>query len=224
MSATRGGIIGDVRRPLAAWPVTAVASAACAIAAAAGDDWRPLFDGAGLGRWQATEFGGEGDVDVAAGAIRIGAGSPLSGITWRGDFPRQRFEVELEARRVEGHDFFCGLTFPVGPDSCSLILGGWGGGVVGLSSIDGADASSNQTTLYREFEAGRWYAVAVRVTPERIECFLDGEPIIDQPLADRQISIRPEVIASQPLGIASYSTTAEVRRVRWRPLPEEPQP
>jgi hypothetical protein len=223
MSVGGGKIRSDVRRPRAAWPVTLVAAAACALAAA-GDDWRPLFDGAKLGQWQATEFGGEGDVDVAAGAIRINAGSPLSGITWGGDFPRQRFEVELEARRVEGHDFFCGLTFPVGPDACSLILGGWGGGLVGLSSIDGEDASSNQTTQYREFAEGRWYAVTVRVTPERIECFLDGEPIIDQPLADKQISIRPEVIPSRPLGIASYSTTAEVRRVRWRPLPEEPRP
>jgi len=178
----------------------------------------PLFDGAGLGRWQATEFGGEGDVDVAAGAIRIGAGSPLSGITWRGDFPRQRFEVELEARRVEGRDFFCGLTFPVADDHCSLILGGWGGGVVGLSCINGEDAANNATTKVMSFEQGRWYTIRVRVTPERIECFLDGERIVDQPLEDVTLSVRAEVVASQPLGIATYATTAESRRVRWRPV------
>jgi hypothetical protein len=210
MSVRRDGSRGVVRPPRAAWTVVALV-AACAIAAAPADDWRPLFDGAKLGGWRATEFGGEGAVEVVAGAIRIGMGSPLSGITW-------------EARRVEGHDFFCGLTFPVGPDSCSLILGGWGGGLVGLSSIDGEDASSNQTTQYREFKDGVWHDVTVKVTPEKIECFLDGEPIIDQPLAGRQISIRPEVIASQPLGVACYSTTAEVRGLRWRPIPEEPRP
>jgi hypothetical protein len=223
MSVRRDGSRGVVRPPRAAWTVVALV-AACAIAAAPADDWRPLFDGAKLGGWRATEFGGEGAVEVVAGAIRIGMGSPLSGINWGGEFPRQRFELSLEARRVEGHDFFCGLTFPVGPDSCSLILGGWGGGLVGLSSIDGEDASSNQTTQYREFKDGVWHDVTVKVTPEKIECFLDGEPIIDQPLAGRQISIRPELIASQPLGVACYSTTAEVRGLRWRPIPEEPRP
>lgn len=207
-----------------AWSATIAACAAGAVAAPPADGWRPLFDGARLGDWHATDFGGEGGVEVVAGAIRIGSGSPLSGITWRGEFPRQRFEIRLEARRVEGQDFFCGLTFPVGPDSCSLILGGWGGGVVGLSNIDGEDASSNRTTQYREFQDGVWHDVTVRVTPQRIECFLDGEPIIDQPLAGRQISIRPEVIASRPLGIACYATTAEVRGLRWRPIPEAPPP
>jgi hypothetical protein len=224
MSGHREESRGVGRPSWAAGAVAALVAATGAIAAAPADDWRPLFDGAKLGAWRATEFGGEGAVEVVGDAIRIGMGSPLSGITWGGEFPRQRFELSLEARRVEGHDFFCGLTFPVGPDSCSLILGGWGGGLVGLSSIDGEDASSNQTTQYREFKDGVWHDVTVRVTPEKIECFLDGEPIIDQPLAGRRISIRPEVIASQPLGIACYATTAEVRGLRWRPIPEEPRP
>lgn len=199
--------------------------AACVIAqsaaAAAPDDvWRPLFDGAELGRWKVTAFGGEGDVAVVDGALRIHAGSPLSGVTWGGDFPKQGYEIALQARRVEGDDFFCGLTFPVGDDACSLILGGWGGGVVGLSSIDGADASENDTTQYQEFERGRWYDVVVRVSPQRITCLLDGETIIDQPLEGRRISVRHEIAASRPLGIATYSTTGEARDIRWRPLPQ----
>ena len=152
MSGHREESRGVGRPSWAAGAVAALVAATGAIAAAPADDWRPLFDGAKLGDWRATEFGGEGAVEVVGDAIRIGMGSPLSGITWGGEFPRQRFELSLEARRVEGHDFFCGLTFPVGPDSCSLILGGWGGGLVGLSSIDGEDASSNQTTQYREFK------------------------------------------------------------------------
>jgi len=180
--------------------------------------WRPLFDGAALGAWKPTPFGGEGDVEVVDGAIRIGMGSDLSGITWTGDCPRQSYEISLEARRVDGNDFFCGLTFPVADDTCSLILGGWGGAVTGLSSIDGQDAAHNDTTQYHEYEQGRWYAVTLRVTPAAIECFLDGEPIIDQPLAGKRISIREEIAPSKPLGIATYATTAEVRRIRWRPL------
>jgi hypothetical protein len=185
-------------------------------------DWRPLFDGKALGQWKPTPFGGEGEVTAADGVLRIAMGADLSGVTWKGEFPKQNFEVALEARRVEGSDFFCGLTFPVGESHCSLILGGWGGGVVGLSSIDGEDAANNATTKVMSFTEGRWYDVRVRVTPDRIVCLLDNERIIDQPLADRTISVREEVVVSQPLGIATYATTAELRNIRWRPVAEAP--
>lgn len=201
-------------------PAPFLIAAACLLAAAAGNaappEWRPLFDGQALGDWKPTAFGGEGDVDVRDGALRIAMGVDLSGVTWQGDFPRQGYELALEARRVEGHDFFCGLTFPVGDDHCSLILGGWGGAVVGLSCIDGQDAANNATTKVMAFEQNRWYAVRVRVTPERIVCFLDDEPIVDQPRAGHEFSLRQEVEASQPLGIATYATTAEIRGLRWR--------
>jgi len=180
--------------------------------------WQPLFDGKTIGKWKPTPFGGEGEVVVADGAIRIGMGADMSGITFSGEVPRQDYEIALEAQRADGNDFFCGLTFMVGEDPCSLIVGGWGGGVVGLSSIDGLDAAHNDTTSFREFKSGRWYAIRVRVTPERITCFIDDEKVVDQPLEGRRISVRNEVIPSQPLGIATYATTALVRNIRWREL------
>lgn len=181
-------------------------------------EWRSLFDGKALGAWKQSGYGGAGEVEVADGVIRIPMGVDLSGITWTDEFPKDGYEVELEARRVEGNDFFCGLTFPVGEDPCSFIVGGWGGAVVGLSSIDGADAANNETTLVRAFKTGRWYTVKVRVTQERIECFLDGERVVDQPRAGHTISIRESVEPSRPLGVATYATTAELRNLRWRPV------
>jgi hypothetical protein len=188
-------------------------------AAAKADGWRPLFDGKALGQWKPTGFGGEGEVVVEDGAIKIGMGADLSGITWGGEVPRQDYEISLDAQRADGNDFFCGLTFPVGQDPCSFIVGGWGGGVVGLSSIDGEDAAHNATTSFKEFKTGRWYAIRVRVSPERIVCFIDDEQVVDQPLADKKLSIRDEVSPSKPLGIATYATTALVKNIRWRPLP-----
>ncbi|MFM7137296.1 MAG: DUF1080 domain-containing protein [Planctomycetota bacterium] len=188
-----------------------------AAAAEPAADWQPLLEAADLGQWKPTPFGGEGEVTAADGVLRIAMGADLSGVTWKGDFPRQNFELALEARRVDGSDFFCGLTFPVGESHCSLIVGGWGGGVVGLSSIDGEDAAHNATTKVVSFEAERWYDIRVRVTPDRIICLLDDERIIDQPLAGHEISVRAEVVPSQPLGIATYATTAELRKIRWRP-------
>jgi hypothetical protein len=180
--------------------------------------WEPLFDGKTLGSWKPTPFGGEGEVSVVDGAIRIGMGADMSGITFSGEVPRQDYELTLEAQRADGNDFFCGLTFMVGEDPCSLIVGGWGGGVVGLSSIDGLDAAHNDTTSFREFKTGRWYAIRVRVTTERITCFIDDEKVVDQPLEGRRISVRNEVTPSQPLGIATYATTALVRNIRRREL------
>ena len=46
--------------------------------------------------------------------------------------------------------------------------------------------------------------------------------MVDQPLEGRRISVRNEVTPSQPLGIATYATTAELRNIRWRPVAEAP--
>ena len=178
--------------------------------------WLELFDGKTLGEWTPTIFGGEGRVEIASGRLVLDAGSDLTGITWKGPMPRVDYEVKLEARREEGGDFFCGLTFPVKDSYCSLILGGWGGTVVGLSSIDGLDASENETSRLMNFELNRWYAVALKVTQQRIEAWIDGSKIIDQELAGRKISIRPEVELSRPFGLASWRTRAGVRKIAVR--------
>ena len=70
--------------------------------------------------------------------------------------PRINYEVKLEARREEGSDFFCRLTFPVNDSFCALILGGWGGTVVGLSTIDGLDASEKETSRLMNFDLNKW--------------------------------------------------------------------
>ena len=73
-------------------------------------------------------------------------GSSMTGVTYQGkDLPRTDYEIRLEAQRIDGTDFFCGLTFPVHDAHLSLIVGGWGGSLVGLSSLDGKDASRNET-------------------------------------------------------------------------------
>ena len=118
--------------------------------------------------------------------------------------------------RIEGGDFFAGITFPVTDSFCSLILGGWGGTVVGLSSINGLDASENETSQSIVFQSNRWYDVRIRVTPGRIEAWLDDKQIVNQDIKGKQIYTRIEVELSQPLGIASYRTKSAVRDIRLR--------
>lgn len=186
--------------------------------ATAQSPWRPLFDGASLGAWEQTAFGGEGPVRVAGGAIVLEMGDPLTGVTWTGEAVPPAYEIALEATRLAGSDFFCGLTFPVGPSHCSLILGGWGGTTVGLSSLDGRDASENETTREVKFDDKRWYRVRLSVTATHIRAWLDEQPIVEVATAGRRIGIRPEVDVSRPLGIASYRTRSSLRAIRLRTL------
>ena len=181
--------------------------------------WQPLFDGKTLTNWQATKFSGEGPVTVKDGQITLASGNSLTGITWAGPaLPTTNYEIALQAMRVSGSDFFAGVTFPVADSFCSLILGGWGGSVVGLSSINGMDASENETSQSMTFEQGRWYSIRIRVTPARIEAWLDDRQIVDVGLEGNKVTTRLEVAPSEPLGVASWRTTAALRDLRLRRL------
>jgi len=177
-----------------------------------------LFDGKSLGQWKITDFGGQGDVYVKDGAIYLEMGNDMTGVNWTGPVVRMNYEITLEAMRVSGSDFFCGLTFPVADNPCSLILGGWGGGVCGLSNIDYYDAANNETTKFISFEDNKWYRVRLRVTPDRIEAWLDDEELVNIETTGRKIDIRAEVDLSQPLGIATWQTSGAVRNIRLRKL------
>jgi hypothetical protein len=186
-----------------------------------GADWQDLFDGQQLGNWKPSAFGGEGDVYVENGRIILDFGQPLTGITYQGEVPAVDYELRLEAMRVDGNDFFCALTFPVGDSHCSFVVGGWGGSVVGISSIDGEDASENNTTEYRAFQKGVWYRIRVRVTDAMLEAWIDDQLMVRQELEGRDLSTRPEVDLSKPLGIASFDTQAAVRGIQLRRIRQE---
>lgn len=184
--------------------------------------WKKLFDGKSLEGWKSIDFGGEGKVAVKDGAVVLDEGKQMTGIVYKGgDFPKMNYEVALEAKRVSGRDFFCTTTFPVGDTFCSFVVGGWGGTTVGLSSIDGADASTNETNKSKEFKLGQWYKVRIRVTPKKIEAWIDDEKMVDLETVDRKISIRIECNRCRPFGIATWETVGAVRDIRVRSLSEE---
>ena len=178
--------------------------------------WISLFDGETLDGWEITQFGTQGVVKVSEGNLLLGMGDGCTGVTFTEDFPQINYEVSLEAQKVSGNDFFCGITFPVDSSYCSLIVGGWGGPVVGLSSIDERDASDNQTTTLKKFEKDIWYHIRLRVTPEKIEAWIDEEKLVDFNPEGHQLSIRPEVFLSRPFGICSWVTTAKLRNIRLK--------
>ncbi len=182
-----------------------------------GADWQPLFDGTSLRGWNETKFDGAGKVEVRNGLIAIGSGDPFTGINYTNDMPKVNYEISLEAMRVGGADFFCGLTFPVRDSFCSFIIGGWGGSVVGLSNVDGMDASENETTHFIDFANGRWYRVRLRVTDQKIEAWIEQKKVVNLTSSGRKISQRfGDIEMSKPLGIASWMTGAAVREIKIR--------
>ena len=179
-------------------------------------DWSPLFDGKSLKGWKVTEFSNHATVEAKDGMIVIGKGS-LTGINLAGDFPKTGYEIRFEAARLDGNDFFAGLTFPVGDSFCTWINGGWGGTTVGLSSLDGDDASENDTNTARDFVNGRWYAFRLAVTANRIQAWIDGKVAIDADIAGRRVGLRPgEMDLSTPVGFATYWTVAGLRKIEYR--------
>jgi hypothetical protein len=179
--------------------------------------WRELFDARTLANWKTAEFGAHGDPEVKNGAIILPVGDPMTGITWSGaPLPTMDYEVSYECQRLDGSDFFGTLTFPVRNSFASLVVGGWGGGVCGISSLDGDDAARNSTTTYKNFENNRWYKIRLRVTHNRLEAWLQDEQIVNVDTGGKIISTRSEVDHNKPFGFSSYQSTAAIRNIRIR--------
>lgn len=173
-----------------------------------------LFNGVSLHGWEVVDFGGHGNVKITDGCIILDKGLGITGIKWIKDFPETNYEVSLEAKRVGGSDFFCGVTFPVKESFNTLVIGGWGGSVVGLSCIDEEDAANNITCDFRNFEMDRWYKIRLRVTDIKIEAWIDNDKIVDFTIRNHILSLRWEVESSKPFGIATWQTTGALRNIK----------
>ena len=191
--------------------------------APAADGWRALFDGKQLGRWEVVkgfDFIHHGKVEVKDGTLVLGRGGPGTAVRFTGKFPKIDYEISLEAMRVEGEDFFCGMTFPVGDAALTLIVGGWRGPVVGLSCIDDEPAVENETCLFKDFKKKRWYHIRLRVARERIQAWIGKEKVVDLETEDRKFSIWFEPETALPLAIATWDTTGALRNIRVRRIGE----
>lgn len=180
-----------------------------------------LFDGKSLTGWKSANYPDAGKVAVRDGAIFLGKGSPMTAAVYtKGGLPRRDYELSLEAKKLDGGDFFATTTFPVGDAYCSLVVGGWGGGVVGLSSLNSLDASENETSTQKEFQRDRWYRIRIRVTGDRIVAWIDDDKLVDVGTEGKRVGIRLECAACKPFGFCTWNTVGAVRHVRVRALTE----
>jgi hypothetical protein len=191
-------------------------------------EWQEFFDGKSLAGWRRLDLNGTGgEIDVTDGRISFGRGNPLTAMVIADKTfapPAAEYEMILQARKTDGRDFFCALTFPV-PERgtcCTFVAGGWGGGVTGISNIDNLDANRNSTRSVIRYHADKWYDLKVEVRRGRIRCWVNQRLVVNALIAGKSISMRDgEIEKCQPLGIASFSTASEFKSLRIRALPAE---
>ncbi len=175
-----------------------------------------LFNGKDISGWKVAQMYGSGEVTVLPdGSVECGFGNPMTGIAYTNNPLRMNYELKLQAARVQGSDFFVALTIPIETNHCTIIIGGWGGSLCGVSCYDYMDASENQWSDCVNFENERWYNLRVRVTPGVLQVFLDetlykARIEFDSP---KRFSLRAgsDIDMTTPLGLATYRTKA-----RWR--------
>ena len=133
-----------------------------------GTNWVTMFDGKSMTGWMPLELGGSGPAEFEADFVpdktpdakptpirRVNRGDMLSGMAWTNGPVRMNYEIEWEAMRVDGNDFFAAMSFPVKDDYVTFIPSGWGGSVGGISSVDGHDASENETSSFLPLDIHR---------------------------------------------------------------------
>ena len=184
------------------------------------EGWESLFDGNTLSGWEIVQYGGEGEPYAKNGilVLPMAVNGSMTGVCWVGDsLPVNNYVIYYEARRVEGHDIFAGLSFPYGDTFASLILGGWAGIVNGLSCINGYDASENETTRLFSLKDNEWYPVQLCVTTDSIRATVGSDQVVDMATAGKKIHLRGGLMNSG-LTLWTYLSTGEIRNLRIKKL------
>ena len=197
-----------------------------AVEVEATENWIPLFDGESLEGWSMPVFGGDGEVEVRGGNLVIGRGAMMTGIRYEREFPTINYEIRYEARRTQGFDFFAACTFPVGESFCTFINGGWGGGLTGLSSINGFDASENETARFYDYRDNIWHRFHIQVMDDMIQVWItaqdregnwgEEESVIRLATEGKELSTRFEADLYKPLGFTTWSSEGQLRNIEYR--------
>lgn len=200
-----------------------------------GTNWITLFDGKSLEGWLPLELGGSGQVEFEKGfvpaeskadpvnIIRIGQGDMLSGMAWTNGPIRMNYEIEFEAMRLEGYDFFSSVSFPVKDSYVTFVPGGWSGNVTGISSVNKLDASENETAKRYSYKDNTWYHFKIKVSEKKIEAWVNDEKVVNLLTMDKELSLRsgsPAEINKYGLVFTTFRSTGAIKEIKMRKFKE----
>jgi beta-xylosidase len=120
-----------------------------------------------------------GDWQVVDGTYRQ-TSSQMPALTRRACRSGGDYQLSVRARQDGGAEgFLVGFGARDDENFYWLNLGGWGNTLYRLQKTMGGNRRPIGPAVAGQIEPGRWYDVQIRVTGHRIQCFLDGAPIID---------------------------------------------
>ena len=179
-----------------------------------------MLDSSLASRWSLTANPDNGTFVLRQNEITLTQGKPMTCVRFDGwesmKLPVTDYAITFEAQRIEGPDFFAAVTFPVRRiDTCAtLVVGGWGGGLVGVSSIDGDDASANATRSEHKFINGQWYRFRLEVRDDDLQAWMNENRIMNASIKGRTIGLRiGDIEGCAPFGLATYLTKGAVRNL-----------
>lgn len=180
-------------------------------------EWKLLGAGFAHG-WKKAGIPDEGKLTILHGEMTLEPGQPMTGArfeAWNAyQMPVTSYAIEYDAMRVEGDDFFGTVTFPVNDTFVSLVVGGWGGFLVGLSNIDDMDANENTTRGNGDFKNNIWHHVRVEVQDDELRAWIDSKLFVNFSTKGHKLGLRAgDIEKCTPFGFASYATHARVRSV-----------
>ena len=189
------------------------------------ENWFPLFDGETTAGWSVPVYG---NVDVQEGNLVIGRGETMTGIFYEKEFPKINYEIRYEAQRTQGYDFFAACTFPIKESFCTFVNGGWVGGVTGISSVNGYNASENETSMFYDYQDKTWYRFRIRVEDDMIQVWITAQDknknwgeevsVIELETKDRELTTRFEMNQYTPLGFCTWASEGQLRNIEFRTI------
>jgi hypothetical protein len=179
-----------------------------------------LLDDQHAALWEPAGIPDEGMVSVTKGEITLSTGLPMTGCKFAPwstlGLPGMDYAISYEAMRLEGDDIFGMCTFPVASHEAhaTFVIGGWGGTLTGISSIDFKDASENSTRAEQRFANNVWQRVRIEVRPAEIRAFVNDRLVVNVSIKGRRVTLRPGFIDHcLPFGFATWNTVGKVRGV-----------
>ena len=170
--------------------------------------------------WQQAGIPDEGSIWVKKGELTLNTGLPMTGCkftAWEKEgLPGTDYSISYEAMRLEGDDIFGMCTFPVTSHQAhaTFVIGGWGGTLTGISSIDFKDASENSTRAEQRFANGVWHRVRIEVRPDDLRAWVNDRLVVNVSIKGRRVTLRPGFIDHcVPFGFATWNTVGRVRGV-----------
>jgi len=175
--------------------------------------------------WQKADIPEEGTFACKDQELTLAPGLPMTGCKFTAwstlGLPGTGYSIEYEAMRAEGDDIFGMCTFPVSSHQAhaTFVIGGWGGTLTGISSIDFKDASENSTRAEQRFENGVWHHVRIEIRDQDLRAWVNHKRVVNVSILGRKVSLRAGYIDHcLPFGFATWNTTGKIRQVQIRML------